>query len=179
MMIGVPESCGEVVFVLAVTNATGVTPPVRVYESVAYASYGAADPVFLAHTWMLYVPPGKPVVVHVNGLVPYAEPVQASVTGLNTQSWYSATPEPPVATAAKLIKVPGACGDAGLGVAVTAATGVTTVFGSTFTVIGADVAVAPWLLVTLAVTGYTPTGTLAQLTVYGDVVALDIRFVPK
>ena len=46
-----------------------------------------------------------------------------------------------------------------------AAVGFTTTFGITFTVIGADVAVAPWLLVTTAVTGYTPTGTLAQVTV--------------
>jgi hypothetical protein len=35
---------------------------------------------------MSYVPAGKPVVVQVNGLVPYGELVQAAVTGLYTQS---------------------------------------------------------------------------------------------
>ena len=51
---------------------------------------------------MVYVPAGKPVVVQVNGLVPYAPAlVQVNVTGLYTQSWYSGVPEPPEATAVK------------------------------------------------------------------------------
>jgi hypothetical protein len=92
------------------------------------ASKPAVEPTFRDHTWMVYVPAGKPVVVQVNGVVPYPEPVQAAVTGLNTQSWYSGIPEPPVAKAAKLTLVPMALGLAGVtDVMLTDATGISPV----------------------------------------------------
>ena len=52
------------------------------------------------------MPAGRLVVFQVRGLEPYAEVLQVPVTGFRTQSWYSGVPEPPVATALKLMLVP-------------------------------------------------------------------------